>query len=239
MNKIRFLHIPKTAGTTFTQILKNQFEKCAMFQFSGDIDHDLNRLNALSGQQKELLNIYSGHAPIKTGIEVIDKLDTITFLRDPVARVQSYCRHVFDGKSPKILDLLPNKKFDLDVFLDKGFFELHNLQTKMLINKGDGAAPLKISDYEAINLAVDNLINKLKFFGLVEYFDESLLLFQRQFKWKNIDYSSQNKSAHSQALIFEKRHLKRIKELNQLDIELYNIAKNHFLQMLKTHNIKS
>jgi hypothetical protein len=208
-----------------------------MFQFSGDSKADLIRLNELPSENRAKINVYSGHAPIETGINYIDSLDTITFLRDPIARVQSYCRHVFEGKSPQLVNLLPNKKFDLDEFLDKGFFELHNLQTKMLINKGEGASPLKISSIEAVNQAVDNLFNKIKAFGIVEYFDDSLFLFQHQFNWKAPYYSIKNKSSNKQVLNFEKHHIKRIIELNQLDIDVYNIAKNKFLSTLDENGI--
>lgn len=231
------MHIPKTAGTTFTQILKNQYEAPSMFQFSGDSDLDLKKLSNISPDQRDLINIYSGHAPLETGVSEIDVLTTVTFLREPISRVQSFCKHVYEGKSPQIMDLLEDKAFDLDEFLNKGFFELHNLQTKMLIHKGNGAAPLGMSDIEAVNMAVDHLFNKIYSFGIVENFDQSLKLFQAQFNWKKIEYSSVNKSQSSTKLKFEKRHLNRIRELNQLDIEVYQIAKNEFLNRLKSHQI--
>ena len=177
MKKLRFLHIPKTAGTTFIQLLNDIYLKKNSFQFSGDFKSDLKRFDLLSESEKDEIDIYYGHAPIYTGNKSIDVVERITFLRDPVNRVKSFCQHVYEGKSEYLKTRFPKESFDLDVFLNSRVLELHNLQTKMLLNTGASATTIKVPRCDAVNLAFDNLTNKTSMYGLLEYFDESLMLF--------------------------------------------------------------
>lgn len=233
MNKLRFLHIPKTAGTTFTNILIEQYGNENYFQFTGDIDQDLINFKSLPNDKQSQVSLFTGHAPIKTGLELADSIDVVTFLRDPIDRVKSFCQHASEGKSPYLLKDFPPEEFDLSKFLSTPIFELENLQTKMLINKGRSAVRIQMPPSEAIDLAMDNLIRKTTF-GLVEYFDESLILFQQQYRWKLPVYSSSNKKDKNRLIEFKPHHIDKIKQLNAMDIELYDKAKLYFLAQMNS-----
>lgn len=153
MQPLRFLHIPKTAGTTLLSILRRQYFGKKSFAFTGDITSDTKRFEALSEHDKENVMLFTGHAPIVTGIEKADNATTVTFLRDPISRVKSFCQHVAEGKSPYLIDDFSSETFSLDNFLESGNEELSNLQTKMLICDGSYTLPDKMSDREIINLA--------------------------------------------------------------------------------------
>jgi len=233
LNKLRFLHIPKTAGTTFTNILIEQYGNENYFQFTGDIDQDLINFKSLPNDKQSQVSLFTGHAPIKTGLELADSIDVVTFLRDPIDRVKSFCQHASEGKSPYLLKDFPPEEFDLSKFLSTPIFELENLQTKMLINKGRSAVRIQMPPSEAIDLAMDNLIRKTTF-GLVEYFDESLILFQQQYRWKLPVYSSSNKKDKNRLIEFKPHHIDKIKQLNAMDIELYDKAKLYFLAQMNS-----
>lgn len=227
MKPLRFLHIPKTAGTTFTDILQRQYFRKMSFHFSGDITSDIKRFKALSKIDRDKVILFTGHSPFITGINRADSATTITLLRDPISRVKSFCQHVAEGKSPYLANDFPPETFRLDDFLESGNGELSNLQTKMLVNYG----PLlfeNISASEAKDLALDNLFNKISYFGFQEYFDESLIVFILALNWRMPLYSSKNEKNTSKLIQFEKRHLKRIAELNAIDMEVYRLAKEQF-----------
>ena len=57
--------------------------------------------------------IVLGHAPITTCIKEADSATIITFLRDPVERVKSFCQHVYEGKSLHLKDSFPPELFNL------------------------------------------------------------------------------------------------------------------------------
>src|SRR5271157_80678 len=130
MDRLRFLHMPKTAGSTFTSCLEYQYSGKGHFIFTGDIKSDINRYLNLSEPTRQNIKLFTGHAPILTGIADADSAKVITFLRDPINRVKSFIQHISEGKSPEYL----TGPFDLNRFLESGFSDLSNLQTKMLIN---------------------------------------------------------------------------------------------------------
>lgn len=237
MKPLRFLHIPKTAGSTFYEILKRQYCGKKSFEFTGNIASDIKRFEALSENDKEYVVLFTGHAPIVPGIKNADNATTITFLRDPISRVKSFCQHVSEGKSPYLIDNFSPETFSLDDFLKSGNGELSNLETKMLVNHGSCTSPLlfeNMSASEAKDAALDNLFRKISHFGLQEYFDESLIVFSLALNWRMPIYASKNKKKTSKLIQFEKRHLERIAELNAIDIEVYKFAKDRFINILNS-----
>lgn len=233
MDRLRFLHIPKTAGSTFTTCLDYQYSGKGHFVFKGAIAYDIDRFNSLSELERQKIVLFTGHAPILTGIQEADSAKIITFLRDPISRVKSFVQHISEGKSPEYL----TGPFDLDDFLASDTRDLSNLQTKMLINKGRFASSLlleSMSRSEARDTALNNLFNVISEFGLQEYFDESLILFARSLNWSTPFYTSVNKKNASRLIQFKQSHLDRIAELNSIDIEVYNAAKVRFLDILES-----
>ncbi len=234
MKALRFLHIPKTAGSTLESILKCEYFGKS-FSFDGNIPLDLKKFETLPQNHREKVVLFIGHSPIATGIQRADTATIITLLRDPISRVKSFCQHVSEGKSPYLIDKFPPETFNLDNFLESGHGELSNLQTKMLINHGSTSSSslLEIMSFiEAKDTALDNLFNKISYFGLQEYFDESLMIFSSALNWKIPLYTSKNKKNTHKLIRFEKRHLEHIKEFNSIDIEVYKVAKEQFIQVL-------
>lgn len=236
MKRTRFLHIPKTAGSTFAHILMRQYRQGSHFAFQGEIIPDTQRYNKLTNQEKQEIQLFLGHAPIVTGIPDADKAVIITFLRDPIKRVMSFCQHASEGKAPYLLKDFPPESFRLDDFLDNGPLELSNLQTKMLINNSSCVSPAllqQMSPREAMDLALENLHTRVKCFGIQEYFDESLIHIYQSLNWSFPFYLSVNKKDAKHLLNFEQHHIDRIAELNSIDIEVYNAAKKQFLAFIR------
>jgi len=234
MDRLRFLHIPKTAGTTFTNILHRQYPAKRRFELNAHIASNLERFAALPEEERRNILLFTGHAPIISGLDEADNATIITFLRNPVSRVQSFCQHVFEGKSPHLIERFPPGKFSLDEFLGSGGHEISNVQTKMLINTGNCSSPALINQMspgDARDLALDNLYNKVSHFGLQEYFDESLIIFSSELNWSMPVYYTRNTRKTGNRLKFEQRHLDKIAELNAIDIEVFDQAKEVFLRL--------
>ncbi|VAW65104.1 hypothetical protein MNBD_GAMMA09-2903 [hydrothermal vent metagenome] len=94
MNKLRFLHIPKTAGSIFSSILKKQCRGKPDFVFTGDNEQDIRDFWGTSLDEQKAIVLFTGHASILTGIPEADDITIITLLRDPVSLVKSFCQHV-------------------------------------------------------------------------------------------------------------------------------------------------
>jgi hypothetical protein len=236
MKCLRLLHIPKTAGSTLTHVLLRQYRRRRYFSFQGEIIPDTQRYYKLSEQQRSEIELFLGHAPISTGIPDADKATLITLVRDPIDRVKSFCQHVSEGKAPYLLKDFPPELFDLDEFLNSGNLELSNMQTKMLINaKSCASSDLldKMTPSDAKEKALENLFHKVGCFGIQKHFDESLILFSQFLNWKMPFYVSANKKNPKQLINFKPHHLEHIAELNSIDIEIYNIAKKRFLEIIE------
>lgn len=224
MEPVRFLHIPKTAGTTLTFVLRRRYEGKPHFHFSGNAGEDLKRYDALPDEVRKEIALFTGHAGIKTGIPAADDIPIITLLREPVARVKSFCQHVSERKSPYLLDRFPPDAFDLDDFLCSDNGELSNLQTKLLLGR-----PIEgLSASEAVDIALGNLLEKITCFGIQEHFDESLALIAWTLGVKPPAYGSRNQRDPTRALRFDRSHIEKITELNTIDLELYERARQSF-----------
>ncbi len=235
---LRFLQIPKCGGTTLNTILHRQYLLKKRFLFTGNHLQDKKRYEQLPEKEKQSIVLFTGHAPITTGIEEADNAVLFTMLREPVSRVLSFCRHVAEGKSPYLRQEQSTqvRPFDLDAFLQGGNCELSNLQTKMLINTESCADPSLLDSMtpaEALDAASENLFNTIDAFGIQELFDESLLLFSRRYTWKLPFYTRRNIKGSEDRFHIENRHLEMIQELNTIDADLYARARKRFIETMR------
>lgn len=235
-NKIRFLHIPKTAGSTFDECLFQQYLRPYLLRriyvFRGKLADNVQRIAAMSPAARGRIAICTGHAPLLTGIDEVDAMPTVTLLRDPVARVRSFCQHVSEGKSLQLYNPAVDGVFDLDAFLAVDRIQLHNFQTRMLLGQANYQLPAGDTDtLAAQGLAV--LQSQLACFGITEDFDRSVLLFKEVLGWRRWPlYRSRNVSNPQARIRFEPRHLARIEELNRIDIALYQLACDAYTRRL-------
>lgn len=230
MIKARFIHIPKTAGTTVLSILNLQYLFNRKFIFSSNWQESVARWHSLSDIQRNKIRFVAGHTSHITGINEIDRAPAFTILRNPVERTISFCRHVLN----------PNKQHpiwhkgirNLDMLLADPVDEMLNLQTKFLASAtrqyGIMSNDDKRSNKALINDAKNTLDNGLAAFGIQECFDLSVIHIAEIYGWQPPVYLRRNVAANDNNLEFNKSHLERIEELNSLDIELYEWASRKF-----------
>jgi len=235
-SKIRFLHIPKTAGSSFDECLFLQYLSAYIlrqhFIFTGDFNTDLQRYRQIAPATREKLVLHLGHAPLFTGIKEIDSIPTITFLRNPIDRVISHCQHVSEGKSFGSSKNLNYKNMDVDQFLSSGRTQLSNFQSKLLLGREGYTLPKGSLD-ELVNRAVNILEHELSGFGITEEFDSSLLMFAKSLGWKKPPIYRRRNTKNSNSLLeFEARHIAKIRELNQVDLQVYDRARALFKNRL-------
>lgn len=230
MDKLRFLHIPKTAGSTFIYCLQWQYKGTQTFGFTGNIENDIKIFNTLDDAQQREIGLVWGHSPRITGISVVDMMPTVTFLRHPVRRVQSFCQHVSEGKSPNLLDSFPPAAFDLDQFLDSGIGELENMHARVLLGNRGYELP-DLPPERIVDMAVEVLATGLSAFGIQEKYNTSLLMFKKIFGWKLWPvYQTQNRKNRFRLLSFSQAQILKIETLNQLDLIIYHRAYEIFMQ---------
>ncbi|MEM1369968.1 MAG: sulfotransferase family 2 domain-containing protein [Cyanobacteria bacterium P01_H01_bin.15] len=186
--KILFMHIPKTAGISFTQILKKSFPDKRFFP-----SHGPARLLQDFHSNERQYDIFSGHFFYDIAKNFSEKPITLTFLRSPSARVISHY-YFYKSYPDELISDLPNydreiveltRAFGLKDFLNMGDIRIENafsnLQTRMLANNTGFSVPTEASKLTQLSdLSIQNLRNT-DFIGIVEHFDDSIKLFNKMF----------------------------------------------------------
>ncbi|XP_018420463.1 PREDICTED: heparan-sulfate 6-O-sulfotransferase 2 [Nanorana parkeri] len=177
----------------------------------------------------------------------------ITILRDPVSRYLSEWRHVqrgatwkaslhvCEGRSPTT-DELPScytgddwSGCSLKEFMDCPYNLANNRQVRMLADLSlVGCYNLSVMPDEQRNkVLLDSAKENLKrmaFFGLTEFQRKTQYLFEKTFNMNFISPFTQFNSTRASSVEIDELTQKRIETLNFLDMELYEYAKDLFLQ---------
>lgn len=84
-----------------------------------------------------------------------------------------------------------------------------------------------IDDDNLVASALVNVRTHFSFVGLTEYYDESMVLLQEKIGLSEIYYARRNES-FGPGLLLEDRHLEQVRNLNSLDLILYERLKEAF-----------
>ena len=222
-----FLHIPKTAGSTMTGILNRLY--AGQNRYSIIADSQVDALKALPEAERAQIDLLQGHFPYGIHKYLPRSGVYFTILREPVDRIISLYYYLPRDPGNYLYEKVVLGKLSLEEFVQRDLTPAtRNFQTAAL------AGMERWEDFHTINedtleRAKYNLRNKIAAFGLTERFDETLLLFNRQFRWGFrsgfFDYSKRNVTAERPAKDHIPEHIRDlIREKNAYDIKLYAYA---------------
>ncbi len=224
-----FLHIPKTAGTTFSGIINRQYESnniAAFYPRGSDALKEFKEFKEDIKNRSEKIRCLTGHICMGWRChEMFPHPSTyITFLRDPVDRVISLYYFILQTPQHYLHNTLKSKKISLNEFVSSGMTsEIDNGQTRALASTGP--------DIEG---AKNNIIDKFTIVSLTEHFDESLILLKRLFGWKNLFYLRENVTkSKTKRKDVPKDVLDIIRNKNELDIDLYRFAEERLEELIR------
>ena len=219
-----FLHIHKTAGTTLNRIIERQYPMQQIWTL--DEQHTLDDLLGLSQAQRAQIRMLRGHMIFGLHEHMPGPSNYFTLLRDPIERVISF--YYFIRRNPNHYHFAPITSGDLGLreVLD---LRLNNMmdngQTRMLAGAEQYKYPVGACAQDLLEAAKRNLRESFSVVGLMERFDETLLLLKQAYSWRNVRYVRQNVTG-GRPLPAElpQATLDLVTEYNQLDLELYQYA---------------
>lgn len=238
------IHIPKTAGTTLSQMLRVHFgawpptrwlrhARTLGYYHLGyarpeHMEARLSRIAALSPRQRRQVCFFAAHAGYGLHERMPSDLRAtagyLTVLREPVSRVISTFKHLqAEGRIAPDLNL----RNYIDHRRHYGLFKFDNAQTRYLAaeqGRTVDAHPHHVTR-EMLEVACERLERDLWWFGLTERFDESVLLLADLLGWRKPRYVSARVAAAATIDPPETSLLARIAEINALDMELYAFAR--------------
>ena len=253
MTQTYFLHIPKTAGTSFVAILNRHFSSDEISPYSL-----LDRVAELIDKgEKEELNKYpliQGHL----GYSVIKYLgeapQIITMLRDPIERTISLFNHIKREEShwmhkdispeatieeflsyPPARNLVCNFQI-CNIAMDFDLSKEFKNKNGDILGKNQGSLLAEAVDIEdkqdekLLDIAKDRL-EKFTFVGITEEFEKSIKLLEKIMGWEvagNIPTENVSPKTSMSKENLSKETLEDIRSLTKLDQEIYEFAKDIF-----------
>ena len=222
-----FIHIPKTAGTTFQDVAKRHFRVDQFYSIYSPAE-----LGSLRKEtNKDRLRLVMGHFRFGLHQYFDYGCQYFTFLRNPVEQVLSFYNHMLNSSDKDHKKVLEHVK-SLHGYASHPW--ARNLQTCYVTN-------LMYDEIErdpesALLIAKDNLRRYFLGIGIVERFDESLLFLKYRLNWGKIYYRRLNITSRKKQYLMleevEKDTLELIKDNNQCDQALYDFANELLDQQL-------
>ncbi len=220
--KLIFLHISKTAGTTLREIaIKNYGEEDTAVIY-GTEEEKRTAFEAGFNQRKAML---FGHFDFSFLPENLFDYKVICFLRNPFNQMVSHYLHFARKKQEDLND------GNFLAFLRS--YEGQNWQCQYLAGWRRQERALIDKD-TMLKEALANLKERVFFCGITEQFDDSLLWLKSELGWKKINYQKRNMAQQTDiAEDLKQKFRSEILRANSLDMQLYEQALQLFESKIK------
>jgi Sulfotransferase family len=211
-----FTHIPKAAGTTLMSIVRAQYGDPLVVDV-GAVP-EVKRMAFMATLPQDVRAVV-GHARYGLHEHTSRRCRYFTFLREPVSRVLSTFGYIRRNPLHYMHREVMSGQLDLAAVARR----LRDLQTKFV-----AGVPVEKEVVDAGDLATakEHLTAKFDAFGLMERFDESLILLADTFSWSSPVYLRENVNPRgSRSSATSDRDREVILEMNQFDIQLFEFAR--------------
>ena len=230
---IFFMHIMKTAGTSFRKLLEESLGK-SLFPTDERLRQRQNRHYYSAIEIMELVRldelascrVLCGHLPYAL-VETPEfrNFSLATFLREPVSRTLSMLRHR-RRNSPKFAAMGVQEMLSHSAFVEGQIRDYQSKYFAFSDHKQDVNLPFswEKQDFERAK----QRLAQSEFVGITEYFDQSLELFKNQ---TGLELAAARRVNVAENAVIQPSddELALIRQLVARDLEIYEVAKELFL----------
>ena len=230
INNLIFLHVPKCAGSTFLSILNRQYPHLNHFDIKLLSPDELNISELISQPEKKIkqINLIKGHQTYGLHKHLIGNSSYISFVRDPVERISSLYHYVKNIPDNRFYSVIHKHKLSLKDFVQK--LEDPGINNTQLFRIG--GIPEEPEEIQ-LQQALRNVEKHFPVVGVVERYDESLMLLKNYFKWNWPYYSVVNKNKKKSSKTVSPDIEEFIREKNQGDLKLYKAMEKRLDEQIK------
>ncbi len=225
-----FLHIPKTAGTFFRDIIVKEYseKQCLYLYYPAPYSAKLiAELQAQATQKK----IFYGH--VSYGIHSLLNVEPqyITFFREPIERVVSFYLHNAKHKQAPFYTDIQSGMSLLDMLESGVTHEVNNHLTRIIAHE---SFPGKLEDLAVLEKASKHIEQNFCFVGLTEQLETSIHTLEKKLTWR-YHHSIPSPDLKTQAYLkkLDKITLAALNDYNYLDLLLYSHVKRLFHHEVK------
>ncbi len=226
--KLIFIHIPKTAGSTFHVMLNARYPQSGIQNLFGSrySEPEIAGFMSKPNEQKENICLLKGHMPYGMHRHLPGDSRYITVLRSPVERVISQYYYIKKNAHNPLHKQVHGGGMTIADFVSSGIsVGMNNGQCRFLNGDLDEYA------FNACNEALfenvkKHIEDKFIWVGLTERFDESVLLLAKLLEWERSPHYIRENISKIRKTTSEisESDIAAIKAYNQLDIKLYEYA---------------
>jgi hypothetical protein len=238
---VLFLHIPKTAGTSFLLMLCNTFSDRRVLRIHPVDAYTQDLINVIVDAELDQISCLAGHFPIHLFQSCLDQFRPFTLLRNPIDRVLSLFRF-YKLKDRGELQLLGFRSdFTLEEFLNSRepsiFDQVNNGMVRKLCGDprlSDENSPKfwsKVCDLELLRHALANL-ERIEF-GLTDQMPRTLRLVQESWSLPYALNEYRENTTEPDGSDQNMGDLHQIIKLNTMDLVLYERARTLFQERVE------
>jgi len=228
-----FIHIPKTAGTSFLSQMNNLFgDNCTYRLTNSDYESGLNVIETRLTPNQHECNFFSGHIPYSLLNYRSQDLYFYTLLRDPINRVESLYRFYKTLPSDHVKGMGLESNFTFDDFINSNapelYTQINNGMSRQLARSKEFFDPFSklFRSENAFDVAYEDALDFISTqnFGLIERFADSNIILTKIFELKFPLDTCKDNITNSASFYLNAEQRDVILSKNKYDMDLYQRA---------------